>query len=46
MQTSQGTGQKLGGDAAGSSAPAAGGDDLRARMAAAAEARMKAAQPQ
>lgn len=43
MQGQQGTGQKIGGDASGSAAPASG-DDLRARMAAAAEARFKAQQ--
>ena len=43
MQGQQGTGQKVGGEASGSSAPASG-DDLRARMAAAAEARFQAQQ--
>lgn len=42
MQGAQGTGQKVGG--AGTSEPPAAGDDLRARMAAAAEARFKAQQ--
>ena len=46
MAPATGSGQKVGGDAsAPAPAPAAGSDDLRSRMAAAAEARMKAAQP-
>jgi hypothetical protein len=43
MAGEQGTGQKVGG-ASGSEPAPAGGDDLRARMLAAAEARMKATQ--
>jgi hypothetical protein len=44
MGATQGAGQKVGGGAGGSGAAPATGDDLRARMAAAAEARLRAAQ--